>query len=638
VGINIKTIINLLIVKLPILLIFYGLIMNNFSEQQKEELVKVILWKLYLIPDDDTCDKYSNIWDSFAHQYESIAFNICSSLANLFQQMLESRLGISHNSATIKDDKLLEFTWQKALNFLITESVLSQGEKEELQAIFQKNIEQILSTLLQGNVVKPPSQPIPTLKITENEEKLDQNLLTQSTTLETKETPNHQPEVITPKPDSIQAKPIKRLVDHAQWQYLPLPENEPDPHSEFDAKFQSNITPNFNLIGARVRGKKHKHEGTHCDDWFEFSSSNNWTIIAVSDGAGSKKFSRVGARVACKSAVTYLEDALRGLKLEKRQLWTEETFKRDQATGKFAETDLEEIQQALHQAMKTAYLAIEMATKERYNSYDHGEILGNRRLNITDLSATLLLAIHTTVNYKDTDYSLIFTCQVGDGAIAAIDHNENLSLLAIPDSGEFSGQTDFLTSKNKLESQHLMSKTFAYFKPLKALMIMTDGVADDYFPSAPEMLRLYGDLLINKILPHSITNFEEINEALRCTRLGSLTGLKDAQLKFKSTIQRLVNSQETIQKIELYSLAEYSRELGISVIKILKSPALLSAVYSDFCNLENSDNLDLIQSHLSSAEKLCLWLDSYTVKGSFDDRTLVILYSELKPADNIPLK
>jgi hypothetical protein len=32
---------------------------------------------------------------------------------------------------------------------------------------------------------------------------------------------------------------------------------------------------------------------------------------------------------------------------------------------------------------------------------------------------------------------------------------------------------------------------------------------------------------------------------------------------------------------------------------------------------------------MSPAEKLLIWLDSYYQKGSFDDRTLVVLYQEV---------
>ncbi|NEO28414.1 MAG: protein phosphatase 2C domain-containing protein, partial [Kamptonema sp. SIO4C4] len=106
-----------------------------------------------------------------------------------------------------------------------------------------------------------------------------------------------------------------------QWQYNPIPKDEPDSHSE---SFCQTLKPshNYTLLGARVRGKKHKHEGTNCDDWFTCSASGDWTIIAVADGAGSRRFSRVGARASCEASVRYLEDRLRDLKLQKREFWS----------------------------------------------------------------------------------------------------------------------------------------------------------------------------------------------------------------------------------------------------------------------------------------------------------------------------
>ena len=52
--------------------------------------------------------------------------------------------------------------------------------------------------------------------------------------------------------------------------------------------------------------KKHKHEGTHCDDWFDFATAGKWTILAVADGGGSYRFSRVGAQAAAEAVVRSL--------------------------------------------------------------------------------------------------------------------------------------------------------------------------------------------------------------------------------------------------------------------------------------------------------------------------------------------
>src|SRR4051794_10276990 len=72
------------------------------------------------------------------------------------------------------------------------------------------------------------------------------------------------------------------------WNDMPVPDG-PDRHDESSSR-SLRLPREFSLVGARVRGKKHKHEGTNCDDWFEFAVSGAWTIIAVSDGAGSRPF------------------------------------------------------------------------------------------------------------------------------------------------------------------------------------------------------------------------------------------------------------------------------------------------------------------------------------------------------------
>ena len=253
------------------------------------------------------------------------------------------------------------------------------------------------------------------------------------------------------------------------------------------------------IIGARVRGVKHKHEGTHCDDWFEFSSVGPWTVIAVSDGAGSSRFSRVGAKKACEAAVKLLCDDLKNHSIEPRQVWSTDTWRRDPENGSFAEEDLEKIQQMLHRAMLGAYDAVELAVRERRESLEHRSIL-SREPEIKDFSSTLLLAIHATVRCRETDYSLVMTCQVGDGTMAIIDHKGGLHLLAKPDKGSYGGETVFITDRSKLSRNQLSRKTFSYFSPMRSFLVMSDGVADIYFPADPGILRLYGDLVLSGVI------------------------------------------------------------------------------------------------------------------------------------------
>lgn len=404
-----------------------------------------------------------------------------------------------------------------------------------------------------------------------------------------------------------------------QWKWLPVPKSEPDEHEESDSR-SAKSPEGLRLIGARARGKKHKHEGTNCDDWFHFDVSGGWTIIAVSDGAGSKKFSRVGAKAACETAVAMLVKELKDHQLKKREDWAAGALNRD-AEGTFSEADLESVQGALHAAMQGAYQAVVEEAKKRAEDDRHKAVLG-RGLTLDDLSATLLLAVHTQVEDGEGRRSFVLTCQVGDGMLCAVDARGNLMLLAEPDSGEFAGQTDFLTSKNKLDRDSLIRNTHGFIGSLQALMVMTDGVADDYYPSKPNLLRLYGDLVINGIITLKGANdsdigYDEMNEALRQTKLPTLDDVTKAD--FGSTVENILDEQGTTRETLIRSSQTFAERLEIPLAELVAQPALLMAGAQ-----AGSIGDDCFGPH----ERLHRWIDSYHVRGSFDDRTLVVLYRE----------
>lgn len=171
---------------------------------------------------------------------------------------------------------------------------------------------------------------------------------------------NHQPaspveERATPT-ETETGTPLPVTSAAALWQYHPVPPEEkvPDPHPEHACRLMPG-GHGIRLIAARARGKKHKHEGTNCDDWFEIATCGAWNLIAVADGAGSKQFSRVGAKTACEMAVTTLRTALGELWLAPRR-WTDTTtvFARD-AQDEFVQTDLRLVGDAMRQAVQTAF-------------------------------------------------------------------------------------------------------------------------------------------------------------------------------------------------------------------------------------------------------------------------------------------
>ena len=406
------------------------------------------------------------------------------------------------------------------------------------------------------------------------------------------------------------------------WQYHPVPYQEPEPHSEFD--YKSNQSPEgLKLIGARVRGKMHKHQGTNCDDWFEFSTIGQWTIIAVADGAGSKKFSRIGAKVSCETAVKSLENSLKSyqLKEQAREDDLKINLKQDQ-NWMFIGEEFKSIQQYLYKSFNDAYNEVEKKANYLKNFRDLTKAVGKKELDIKDLSSTLLVAVYTTIKVESSSYDFVLTCQVGDGMLAALSHENNLQLLGKPDIGEHGGQTDFLTSKSKLSHPNLVQKTFAFLGNLKALMIMTDGVADDYFPNDPGMLELYGDLILNKVINIPNIDSQEIERQLQDTSFKTQDEVRRNQSKFQDEIERILRPDPDEHKtVSIRSIAKYAEQLGKSIKEVVASPGLLNA---GILAQEMSPECE----EMPSEEKLKIWLDSYYRRGSFDDRTLVVLYRE----------
>lgn len=580
-------------------------------KNELEELSKAISWKLYV--EHQSLDHYQETWNNFSQKksYPEQMKKLCLRLGEIFSQMLKYRLDLISIDDLVerKQIELLETLWKR---FLEVGGTIDSAKKED----FSKFIRSVIKEVLSSEISSDSDQAAPTGMGTQ--ERKDEIVTDNQEQREAKHTLVSDESNRNTDPVNQEVSQRDILPPPSLWKYQSV-SDELEPHSEYDCNNSDKPPDGMKLIGARVRGKSHKHNGTNCDDWFEFAVSNNWTIIAVSDGAGSKKFSRVGAKVSCQAAVNYLADFLKDCKINDREIWSVDSFKRDELTGAFYESDLEQVQKALHEAMKVAYNAIKEKADECYKLADYLEALG-RRVDINDFSATLLLTVHTTVKYKEADYSFVLTCQVGDGMIAAVNQDTVLNLLGQPDRGEYSGQTEFITSHKKLEKHNLMRKTFPFFSPIKALMVMTDGVADDYFPNDPGMLQLYGDLILNQVIEIKKPEDSEIKKQLEQTKLLDSDGVKEAKPKFQIP-EEVITKDDTKQVLISY-VERYAQELDRPTLEVIASSALLWAgahLGKGMCN--ESDQME-------PEEKLQLWLDSYYRRGSFDDRTLVVLYRE----------
>jgi len=397
---------------------------------------------------------------------------------------------------------------------------------------------------------------------------------------------------------------VEKKIIQASWNYLPVPGGL-DEHTEFATKNQLGCR-GYRLLGARARGKKHKHEGTNCDDWFEFDNTDHWNLIAVSDGAGSKKFSRVGAKAACVAA---LESLKSNLPAPTTAISTSTDILEDQLPDQLTQF-VESSRMVMASAMVAAYEGIVDACKKRQNpgvEVDYIKEL-DREIALSDLYCTLLLTAETEILVEDKPTNLIITCQIGDGMTSLVSHSLNTKVLGEAESGEFSGQTEFVTSKGEVTIEKALSKTIATLSGLNCLMSMTDGVADDYFPGETESIRLFSDLQLNGILPPlDFSNCEPTSDS----QVGASPTIHDDQyLDYVITI-----SSEPVE-LPIASSERLAESLNIPIPDFLTNQNLLQKYRKDIAETTEREI------------KLLKWVDAYHVRGSFDDRTIVVMYKE----------
>ena len=380
------------------------------------------------------------------------------------------------------------------------------------------------------------------------------------------------------------------------WKYRPIKDDGLEKHDESHTKHT--LTENGEIIGARVRGKKHKHDGTNCDDWFETAVTDGCFIAVVSDGAGSKQLSRTGAKMCCDGAASYLKRELSAL------LKAEPSLKNDLAgemSGAEFMAACGKIAPLVQNAARYSFDNIINHLRGIYADERYIAALG-RAPELSDLSSTYLAAVVIPLETANGKESFIATAQIGDGCICAInteaDSDKCLKLLGEADSGKYSGETQFLT-ENALSPANLASKTRISRGKSDVIMLMTDGVADDYFPAEPMMKRLYLDLCLNGVLPMrgiipkpqqpAPIAFPAVSESAESV---SLQYAKQLFAECDDPVNELWQRRNTLKR---HSLMANGITLGDT-----------------------------------AEQRLLTWLDSYNERGSFDDRTLVLILTNTK--------
>jgi serine/threonine protein phosphatase PrpC len=255
------------------------------------------------------------------------------------------------------------------------------------------------------------------------------------------------------------------------WKNIETPKDiifyKPDYESEY-LKVEGNETsgPRKDIVAASQRGRSHAQEGKPRDDHFKLyhCDESDWYIIAVADGAGSAKYSRKGSEIACETVVNYC----------KEQLLKCPEFEDKIRAYKNAEDE----EDARKQMANIIYNIIGNAAFKAHKSIKDAAIANE--FSIKDFATTLMFAI-----CKKFDFGwFVASYWVGDGAMCIFNKDkQTFRLLGIPDEGEFSGQTRFLTMPEIFkDAKSVMDRLrFSIEEDFTALMLMTDGISDPMF-------------------------------------------------------------------------------------------------------------------------------------------------------------
>lgn len=246
-------------------------------------------------------------------------------------------------------------------------------------------------------------------------------------------------------PASRPARPTKPLAQPAAWEIRdPEDTRDPVPHTLHLAFDTDDGT--LRVVGASIRGRLHAHRGMYREDHLAAVAVDGGVLFAVSDGAGSAEWSRVGSRLAAETAVERL------VALDAAGPPEHPAEDRDRL-----------LQSALH-----ARAVLEAEAERRF-------------LTLADLHCTLLLALRR----NDTLTAL----QIGDGIIAQI-RDQEVQIPTRADEGAFGAETLFLTSAH-IDRAELERR--CHQVPVEdgaVLILASDGVSEDFFPPERELPRL----------------------------------------------------------------------------------------------------------------------------------------------------
>lgn len=267
-------------------------------------------------------------------------------------------------------------------------------------------------------------------------------------------------------------KPVEMMVRlsviaRPQDLWTSIPSDQTAALAKPDEDFESMEGLAF-MAGASKRGRSHAKEGTYRDDHFDlsYSEETGWHVMVVADGAGSAHLSREGSRVACRVVLHALDTYLPKAVDPHADAMVSAVLEAETEDARRAPAVLRPVVNSLMRAARAAAKKLE-------------ERAAQIRCRVSDLSTTLSIAAAKKIG----EQWLLISFSIGDGGVGVWDaETGELSLMCVPDSGEYAGQTRFLALDELGPDKDRASRVHVDVRSaFTAFVAMTDGITDPKF-------------------------------------------------------------------------------------------------------------------------------------------------------------